>query len=300
MRSSKPLESKRSVAAVVLNYNGWRDTVECLTALEAGVRVPDHTLVVDNGSTDGSIEKIATAHPWVEIIPTGDNLGFGRGNNVGIEAALARRCDLVWILNNDTKPDPRALGALIEAAAQPLVGVVGSMVFEDSDPRRLEAWGGGKVRTWTATTRPLLRAGEPLDYIAGTSMLVESAVFDQIGFFSDDYFLYMEDVDFSLRARRGGWELAVAEASHIVHKGGASANEGATKRSTSADLHHAYSSGVFLGRYGGSAWVLGALVRATGMVGRRLGRGEPARIVPALRSFTNGLRCGRRSTASLA
>ncbi|HVA32725.1 MAG TPA: glycosyltransferase family 2 protein, partial [Candidatus Baltobacteraceae bacterium] len=108
MREALTVQAQEcSVAAVVLNWNGWRDTLECLASVLNAERVPDVVVVCDNGSADGSLEHI---RGWVRergleerisLIDIGVNLGFAGGNNVGIAFALERGVDFVWILNND-------------------------------------------------------------------------------------------------------------------------------------------------------------------------------------------------------
>jgi len=98
------LNAPPQVCCVVLNWNGWADTLECLSALKE-CRYPSLTIiVVDNGSTDDSAARIKSAHPDILVLESGSNLGFSGGNNIGIRHALATGANYVWLLNNDTKP----------------------------------------------------------------------------------------------------------------------------------------------------------------------------------------------------
>src|SRR5258706_13117839 len=100
----KNKKSYPNVYVVIVNWNGKKDTETCLSSLQKiDKRIADfHMVVVDNGSSDDSIESIQKKFPHVTVLPTGENLGFTGGNNVGIEYALQKNADFIWLLNNDT------------------------------------------------------------------------------------------------------------------------------------------------------------------------------------------------------
>src|SRR5882762_1861997 len=137
------------VYVLVLNWNNWRNTNECLASLR-GLDYEDYTvLALDNGSTDDSLQRIRERFPEVEIMELGENLGYAKGNNMGIRAALERGAEYVWILNNDTTVDPKALVAMVERAkVDSSVGAVGSVLFFMDRPHQVQAWGGGRVNFW--------------------------------------------------------------------------------------------------------------------------------------------------------
>src|ERR1700756_3033913 len=97
------------VFILLLNWNNWKDTNECLNSLERLDYDEWEVIVLDNGSTDGSVERIREKFPEVEIIQLKANLGFSAGNNAGIRVALERGAEYVWLLNNDTTVSPKAL-----------------------------------------------------------------------------------------------------------------------------------------------------------------------------------------------
>src|SRR5947199_350495 len=117
-QSRKPilLNSSPKVACVVLNWNRWADTIECVNALKECIYPQLSLIIVDNGSTDDSLARIRSAHPKVLLLESGKNLGFAGGNNIGIRYALAHGADYVWLLNNDTTPAPDAVAALVAKA----------------------------------------------------------------------------------------------------------------------------------------------------------------------------------------
>jgi len=218
----------KKVAIIILNWLGWRDTIECLSSLKK-LDYPNYRLVVvDNASSDDSVAQIQSAYPDIPIIVNKRNLGFGSGCNVAIRQALQDGTDFVWLLNNDTIADPRALTALVEKAESDLgIGAIGSVLYYMDEPDRVQAWGGGYVNYWRGESRHhLAPATEPqLHYLTAASLLLRREALKQVGLFDEKFFLYWEDVDLGCRLRNGGWKLAVAEGSRVWHKESASLGE---------------------------------------------------------------------------
>jgi GT2 family glycosyltransferase len=121
----------KNISLVLVNWNGKNDTLTCLKSLEHLEKGDHHVhiIVVDNGSTDGSVAAISEKYPTVNIIESPDNTGFTGGNNLGIELALTQEADIVWLLNNDTHVDPKALLPLITELSTKDVGIVGSKIY---------------------------------------------------------------------------------------------------------------------------------------------------------------------------
>ena len=213
------------VACVVVNWNGWEDTVECLNSLRQQDYGELDVIVVDNGSTDDSYRRIQENHPWVTMVETGRNLGFPSGCNVGTRLALQRGADYVWVLNNDTVAPPDTLKKLLRtAAANPSAGAVGAVLYYMHDPERVQAWGGGRINLWTGFvthfTQPTELNGNA--YLTGASMLLPRRVCEEVGIFFEGFFMYCDDSDLGIRLRRAGYDLVVAEDTAILHKEGAS------------------------------------------------------------------------------
>lgn len=291
--------SDPEVAVVVLNWNGWRDTVACLESLARLDFVDHRAIVVDNGSDDGSAERIRESHSGITVLETGANLGFAGGCNVGIRHALDRGAGFVWLLNNDTFVATEALTAMMDAMRRcDDVGIVGSVVRSVGGANAIEAWGGGTVNRFLGTTRRNTSSRRHrLDYVTGTSMLIRRQVFEHMGLMDENFFFYLEDVDFCRRAAASGWKLAVADRATVLHKGGATVNEGTGARSERADRLHVRSSGVFLGKHAGR-WALPlAAVRLCGIVVRRLMRRQLRRLPALGREFLHGAADGIRGRA---
>jgi GT2 family glycosyltransferase len=178
------------------------------------------------------------------LLHSGGNLGFAGGNNVAIRYVLREpEIAYIWLLNNDTVVAPEALGELVAAAETgERVGAVGSKVFYHHDPARIQAAGGGRFVRWQAATRYAEKEGTPqggdaapppLDYVTGSSMLVPTEAFRSVGLLDERYFLYYEEVDWCLRARRAGWHMVYAPFSLVWHKEGSSVG----RRSPRADYY---------------------------------------------------------------
>ena len=200
----------RRVSILLLNWNNWKDTNECLASLK-GLDYGDwEVIVIDNGSSDGSVSRIREQFPAAEIMELGENLGYARGNNEGIRAALNRGAEYVWILNNDTTVDPAALRALVDRAeADPKIGAVGSAIYYASAPGRLQAWGGGHVNFWLGRSHHFLRpvADDRIQFLTGASVLLRRPMLESVGLLDEGFFLYWEDSDICFRMRAVGWRL---------------------------------------------------------------------------------------------
>jgi GT2 family glycosyltransferase len=219
------LNSHPQVACIVLNWNGWKDTIECLDALKKRVYPHLIVVVVDNGSTNDSVARIRAAHPDILLLESGENIGFAGGSNIGIRNALAHGAEYIWLLNNDTKPAPDALSALVaKALSDKSIGAVASICYYADAPSAVEAWAGGHVNLWIGYGRNSTVPHEDdwFHTLNGTSMLVPRAALEDAGLLDEGFFLYWEDTDFCLRLRKKGWRLAAAPDSRVLHRVNAS------------------------------------------------------------------------------
>jgi GT2 family glycosyltransferase len=272
------------VGCVLLNWNGWRDTVTCLAALAKLDYSNLSVVVVDNGSTNDSVARIRAAFPGTPLIETGKNLGFAGGVNAGIRYVLQRNADFVWLLNNDTEPRPGALAELVrKALSDPDFGAVGSVLLYAHDPTAVQAWGGGKVNCWIGHTSHALSPREDawFDYLTAASVLLPRRALADVGLLDESYFLYWEDGDLSFRLRRRGWKLGVAADSIVLHKANASTGGNRSK----IDRFSTASGIRFLRKYAPLPWL--AIPLFMGMrIGKRAITGQFARI----RDVTGGWR----------
>lgn len=221
---------KPFVTAIVLNYQHAGDTLRCVRSLAQSDFRRLSLIVVDNGSAPDVVAALEQGlEPTTTLIRSGDNLGYAAGNNLGIRRALALGSDLVWLVNPDVVVGPETLPALIDAAAaRPAAGIIGSQaLYGGSHPPRI--WFNGGLIDWDRGGSPSHRhSGEPyldgdqgpivdVDYVTGASMMVRATVFASIGLLPEDYFLYFEETDYNVRARRVGWEIIVQPSSVLWH-----------------------------------------------------------------------------------
>lgn len=268
-------ERAPSVACIVLNWNGWRDTLVCLDSLAQIAHERLEVIVVDNGSTDESVQRIRKAHPHLTLLETRSNLGFGGGTNVGLRHALAGNCEYVWLLNNDAAPQPGALAALLaKARSNPLFGVIGSRLCYSHDPSRVQAWGGGRINRWTGRTAHATSAQDDawFDYITFASALLSRPALEDVGLFDESFFLYWEDGDLCVRLLQRGWLLGVAPNSIVLHKENAS-----TGGNRSTIDRYSTASGIrFLSKHARVPWLsvpcFLALRLGKRLLGAQLGR----------------------------
>jgi GT2 family glycosyltransferase len=212
-------QSIPSVHVVVLNWNGWRNTLACLASLQQQNYPNFQVVVIDNDSSDDSLQELRKAMPSVELVQSGANLGFGGGCNVGIRLALDRGADYVWLINSDATADPGALAALVcVAESDASLSSVGSVLYKSTKPNEIQLWGGGRIALWSGHCMNRHAPG-PLDFICGASVLLRCAALIEVGLFDEKtFFMYWEDADLSFRLYKAGWRLAVASDSRVWHK----------------------------------------------------------------------------------
>ena len=252
------------IATIVVNWNLEEETARCLASLERS-RLPSAVVLVDNGAQDGSVGRLAARFPTAEVLRLPHNLGFGRACNLGIRRALAvPSVEFVFLLNNDANVHPAALEELLRAAqANPGAGILGPKVYSRAAPRRIWYAGARRRRGVLAAAdtgrgeidRGQFERGRAVDYVFGAAMLVQRQVFERIGLFDERFFLYLEDLDFCLRAQRVGFSPRYAPKALVWHTGSAS---------TAGDIwlrrrHHLRSTALFLRKHLSPAWAAPAL-----------------------------------------
>lgn len=248
IRNAAKTKSPR-VACVVINWNGWRDTVACVKSLVAQDYPELRILVVDNASTDDSVERIRAAFPEVSLLRAEENRGFAAGSNLGIRCALKHGAEFVWLLNNDTLAPWDTLKKLVDQAADPAVGIVGSVLQYLDRPGTIQAWGGGSVVPWMGYARHFHAPAELDDrsFLTFASVLFRREMLEQVGLLDEGYFMYFEDSDLCFRARSAGWKLAVAADTAVLHREGGSCQ---SKKNARLDRIVTASGLRFLDRYG--------------------------------------------------
>jgi GT2 family glycosyltransferase len=219
--------SQPYIITVILNTNRRADTLACLASLERSTYRNHHIIVLDNASTDGSVEAIRSGFPAVQIIGLTENRGYAGNNNVGIQAALDRGADWVFVLNEDTILDPDCLERLAHLGeSDARIGIVGPMVYHHDEPTIIQSAGGRLGRNWEsrhiAQNEPDTKqfpAPHDVDWISGCAILVRRAVIEQVGMIDERFFYYWEETEWCMRATRARWRIVHVPQARLWHKG---------------------------------------------------------------------------------
>lgn len=215
-------------AVIVLNWNGGRETLDCLASLRRLDYPCFDVVVVDNGSTDGSTQAIRESFPEVWVIETGANLGFTGGNNVGIRHALDREADYVLLLNHDTEVASDSLTHLVRAAeADSRMGMAGPLIYYYDHPEII--WSAGGAIDPQRGQAQMVGIDEPdsgrygstpreVDFVSGCALLVRSSVLERVGLLDERFFAYYEEVEWCIRVRRAGYHILNVPRAKVWHK----------------------------------------------------------------------------------
>lgn len=213
------LKQYPKIFIIILNYNGRNTIKKCLDSVFCSDYPNFEVVVVDNDSKDGSFELAKNLFSKFNFIKNEKNSGFSAGNNIGIRFALERMADYVFLLNNDAVLEKDTLSKLVEAAEQKEAGIFSPLIYD----RNNKIWFSGGEIKWmemrTIHKNDLPKDKKPYitEYISGCAILIKKEVFKKIGLFSEDYFLYYEDADFCLRAKKNGFECLIVPDAKIKH-----------------------------------------------------------------------------------
>lgn len=223
--ADNPTGNAAGLLVVIVNWERPGDTIQCIRSLQRaaqGVEQPVRILVVDNGSQDGSVEKIRETCSQVELLALSHNQGFAGGYNAGIQRGLETGAGAFFLLNNDTVVEPGALGILARASWDVAVPKI---LYYDQ-PERI--WAAGArwrsfppsvvMRGYRKMDGPQYEVPTSLEYATGCALMVRRQVLESVGGFDPDFENYMEDYDFSYRVRAAGFTMGYAPSARILHK----------------------------------------------------------------------------------
>ena len=372
------------VAIIILNWNGWEDTIECLESVYRIISPSYDVIVVDNGSGDDSIQKIkeyaegkirvnskffdfcqenkpiyvieysknelemsdepellSSRETIPDIIPdiipytipdtipytipntipntisnaipstiqgknlilikNDNNYGFAEGNNIGIRFALQKlNPDYILLLNNDAVVDPNFLNELIIVAENdPHIGILGPTVYEYRNPDEIQSagakiyWNRGEAVNLTTSKRKRSDEPDDVDSVIGCALLAKSELFHKIGYLNKDYFAYLEETEWSVRAHKKGYRIVHVPKGKIWHKGGATSN----KITGFTLYHHTRNRFWFMRMHASKKQYLSCLIHFFGfrlwmVSGGILYRQKGKDILPSFISFFKGIRDG--------
>ena len=206
---------------IIVAYNAQAYLEKCLLSVLETSGTNREVILVDNASADRSAEIAAQKFPQVRIIRNEHNLGFGQGNNLGAQWATG---DYLVFLNPDTIVEPGWLEALITALEDnPRAGLATSKILLLNDPERINTCGNTIHLTGLTLCRGLryskaaFSQRESVAAVSGAAFAIRRELFEQLGGFDEDFFLYMEDTDLSWRARLAGWDCLYVPESIVLH-----------------------------------------------------------------------------------
>jgi len=213
-----------SVVAVVLNWSAEELTSECIDSLECSQYSRLRILLLDNGSPDGSGDRLHARFPTIPYLQMGQNLGYGVANNRGIEWALAHGADYVLVVNNDAVVLPGAIGRLVDAASsEEDVAIVAPFIGYHDDPET--AWYAGGdfsvlrglgVHRIKGPAEGLTKP-EEISFATGCVCLISARAIREVGTFAEDFFAYVEDAEFCVRLRRAGYRILYEPRARALH-----------------------------------------------------------------------------------
>ncbi len=216
---------------VIVNFNGWEDTVKCLHSLEV-LNGQAKFILVDNASTEDRCEEMRHSFPWCDVIREEKNGGWAGGNNAGLRYAMERNADWIVLLNNDTAVSPTIVSELKSAIERyPKYGIIGPVINHMDEPDKVMTDGCqfnrpgspgffDRLEVVPSATDPLTIT--EVDIVNGCCLAVSRDVCDKIGLVDEQFFLIHEESDFCLRAREAGFTCGVINRSLILHKGSSS------------------------------------------------------------------------------
>ena len=259
------------LSIIIINWNSRDFLRECLKSIEENPpRFSYETIVIDNASYDGSSEMVQGEFPKVKYLQSPDNLGFSRGNNVAAESSTGRN---LLFLNPDTKILGNALEGMKDCLnAQQDAGIAGCRILNPDgsvqttavqafptllnqtlDADVLHRW-FPKSRLWgTAALFSGSTSRTRVDMISGACLMIRRSLFEQIGGFSPDYFMYSEDVDICQKAHRAGWNAYYVPSVSIIHYNGQSSNK---RQSNFAHVMQQESRLIYFNKMRGSLYAL--------------------------------------------
>ena len=214
----------------ILNWNGLKDTLECLVSVFKLDYPNFEVIVVDNGSTDDSVEVIEKTYPQVTLIRNKENLGFTGGNNIAMHYAMDHLADYIWLLNNDTTVEPDTLTKLVTEAEQSSdIGLVSPVIYYYDEPEKVQFcdsyvdWVNQIIVYPEYKNRHIsdihdnFKCGENT-CLWGTALLIKRNVVEKIGYLDEGYFAYWEDTDYSIRALKMGYRNVICASAKVLHK----------------------------------------------------------------------------------
>lgn len=296
------------IAIIIINYNLKKDTAECIDSLLNAKAGLGQITVVDNGSSDGSVDFLQQRFGQeLKIAASEKNLGFAYAVNLGMKAALETMAQWFLIMNNDTLVDIHFLAELDHAIRKyPEYGLLGPLILYAGQPNRIWFVGDRRIPGTLATIHMYFGRDErqvalgemyPVDFLNGCTMMIKRDVVQKIGYFNESSLIYAEEVDFCWRARLAGFKMGTATQARMWHK--VSAIMSKTKPKTrylktrnQVNFYRRYSKGLQI-----PIMVLFTVIRSIGISLNDVWLRQPELLAPLWQGFVDGWRGKMGDTA---
>ncbi len=241
----------QTVSVVIVNWNRYEDTCECIDSLLAQKGVSLKITCVDNGSSDNSGSRLREKYDQIQLLQLNRNLGFAGGYNLGIKEALKQNTDYILIINNDTVADEWMVSKLLSEIQANNIGIDAPLIYYFENPSRIWSSGGyinkqlliplNSHHTNENLSHPVERT-----FISGCCYLMKKDLIEQVGLFDESFFLYMEDLDYCRRIMQTQWKMKVVPSAKLYHKVAASSKG---QYSPMERYYYGLSSGVYYRKY---------------------------------------------------
>ena len=236
---------------MIVAWNNSVDTRECIESLLSQQFVESEIFLVDNGSDKEPIDELSKEFPTIHYIRSERNLGFAGGTNLGLRTALETDAQSFLIINNDTKAAPTMLSELKNALFTEDSGLTAPLIYYYDSPQ--EIWSsGGKINPCllmpldSHSRNETLHAPVERSFVSGCCCLIKRELLEKVGLFDERFFLYFEDLDFSMRVNKAGFKMMIIPSAKLYHK--VSKSSGG-ESSDNERYHYALSSGIYYRKY---------------------------------------------------
>ena len=225
-QAQSPDKTGRFLVPVVLNFRRPEDTAQCLATLFASRYTCSKVFVLNYPAADPA-DGLGDFGPAVDVVPIEENLGYAGNNNIGIELACEAGADWILLLNEDTILDPECLSRLLELGeSDERIGIVGPLVYHFDEPNVIQSAGGLLDKNWESrhigvneVDRGQFDRPMRVDWISGCAIMVRREVVEQVGGLDERFFMYWEEIEWCIRAKKAGWKIMSVPGARLWHKG---------------------------------------------------------------------------------
>ena len=229
------------VAIIIVNWKQYELTKSCLSTLKSSKFNDFQIILIDNESNQKELNDLKNQFDQVKTFTSEKNLGFTGANNIGINYAIKNQFEYVMLLNNDTEIDKNFINPLLEAFQKyNKLGAVQPVIMNFYQNKKVWNAGGNlnKFFGYTSVIKKPKYINRKIDWITGCCILIKTVVIKKVGLLDENFFAYYEDVDWSIRIKKAGYDLAVVKSSLIYHHGSKASKNESSEGTLSPFVHY--------------------------------------------------------------